>query len=135
MPGDRAARRHLRLKPTAALEHALREIVRDPPVLALACIGAAGFLLLGPYSLLGGCLALDYGGKRAAATAAGINDGVGYVGGSASGLALGGIAQTYGWGTAFLTLAACGAVSCVVALVFYFTAERQQVRAAVAHAA
>lgn len=94
------------------------------PVLALACIGASGFLLLGPYSLLGGCLALDYGGKRAAATAAGINDGVGYVGGSASGLALGGIAQTYGWGTAFLTLAACGALSFGVALVFYFTAER-----------
>ena len=40
------------------------------PMLALVMIGAAGFLMLGPYSFLGGCLALDYGGKRAAATAA-----------------------------------------------------------------
>jgi sugar phosphate permease len=93
---------------------------------ALVCIGASGFLLLGPYSLLAGCLALDYGGKRAAATAAGINDGVGYLGGSASGLVLGGVVQSYGWRSAFLSLAACGALSFGVALVFYFTAERRR---------
>jgi sugar phosphate permease len=92
---------------------------------ALACIGAAGFLLLGPYSLLGGCLALDYGGKKAAATAAGINDGVGYLGGSASGLALGGVVDAYGWRTAFFVLAASSAVALVVAVVFLFTAERR----------
>jgi sugar phosphate permease len=91
--------------------------------LAIACIGTAGFFLLGPYSLLGGCLALDYGGKRAAATAAGINDGVGYVGASASGLVLGGVVQSYGWRTAFLVLAGTAAVSCAVALAFYFTED------------
>ena len=94
------------------------------PVVALICIGAAGFLLLGPYSLLGGCLALDYGGKRAAATAAGINDGVGYLGGSASGLVLGGLVEAQGWKVAFLTLAGCGAVAFLVALLFTLTAER-----------
>ncbi|HVY46972.1 MAG TPA: MFS transporter [Minicystis sp.] len=95
-------------------------------VVALVSIAAAGFLMLGPYSLLGGCLALDYGGKRAAATAAGINDGVGYVGGSASGLVLGGVVQHDGWATAFLVLAACGALSFVVAVVFAATAERRE---------
>ncbi len=63
-----------------------------------------------------------------AATAAGINDGVGYLGGSASGLALGGVVQAYGWQTAFLVLAACSALSFAVALVFYFVAERRRPR-------
>lgn len=91
--------------------------------LALTLIGAAGFFLLGPYSLLGGCLALDFGGKRAAATAAGINDGVGYLGGSASGLILAGVAQAHGWRAAFLVLAGASGVALLVAIVFLLTAE------------
>lgn len=102
----------------------LARVGTSSPAVALACIGASGFLLIGPYSLLAGALALDYGGKRAAATAAGVNDGVGYLGGSASGLALGGVVQAYGWQTAFFVLAVCSALSFVVALVFHFTAER-----------
>ncbi|APR84060.1 Hexose phosphate uptake regulatory protein UhpC [Minicystis rosea] len=98
--------------------------------LALICIGASGFLLLGPYSLLGGALALDYGGKRAAATAAGISDGVGYLGGSASGLALGGVVQAYGWRTAFLVLAVCSAISFAVAAVFAWSEDHGRVEPA-----
>ncbi|HEY4119675.1 MAG TPA: MFS transporter, partial [Byssovorax sp.] len=94
------------------------------PLAALGLIALAGFLLLGPYSLLGGCLALDYGGKRAAATAAGVNDGVGYLGGSASGLLLAGVVAERGWTTAFLVLAAASAAAFVVALVFAVAIER-----------
>jgi sugar phosphate permease len=93
------------------------------PTLSIACIGAAGFFLLGPYSMLGGCLALDYGGTRAASTAAGVTDGIGYVGASASGLVLGGVVQNHGWKTAFVVLAATAAVAFLAAIAFSFIAE------------
>jgi sugar phosphate permease len=102
----------------------LATIGATSPWLALGLITVAGFLLLGPYSLLGGCLALDYGGKRAAATAAGLNDGVGYLGGSASGLVLAGLVEKHGWTFAFFVLAAASAVAFVVALIFSLTIEK-----------
>ena len=43
------------------------------------------FLLIGPYSYLAGAISLDFGGKRGGATACGIIDGVGYLGGVLAG--------------------------------------------------
>ena len=55
------------------------------PLLPLVAIGTTAFCLLGPYSYLGGALALDFGGKQGAAMSSGIIDGVGYLGFSPGG--------------------------------------------------
>ncbi len=72
---------------------------------AAISVAGCGLFLLGPYSLLGGAITLDVAGKRAASTAAGIIDGVGYVGASMSGVVIGGVAQKHGWTAAFDVIA------------------------------
>jgi OPA family glycerol-3-phosphate transporter-like MFS transporter len=50
------------------------------------------------HSMLSGTASMDFGGKRAAATAAGMFDGMQYVGGSFTGFGLGWILERFGWG-------------------------------------
>jgi sugar phosphate permease len=75
-----------------------------------------GFLLLGPYSYLAGAMSLDFGGKRGAATAAGIIDGVGYLAGWLSGDTVARITVAFGWKNAFMALSAAGFLTALVAL-------------------
>jgi OPA family glycerol-3-phosphate transporter-like MFS transporter len=49
-------------------------------------------------SMLSGTASMDFGGKKAAATAAGLFDGMQYVGGSFVGLGMGWLLETFGWG-------------------------------------
>jgi OPA family glycerol-3-phosphate transporter-like MFS transporter len=49
--------------------------------------------------MLSGTASMDFGGKRAAATAAGMFDGMQYVGGSVMGWGMGAILDRFGWGT------------------------------------
>ena len=49
------------------------------------------------HSMLSGTASMDFGGKKAAATAAGMFDGMQYVGGSLAGFPLGWIIDKYGW--------------------------------------
>lgn len=51
------------------------------------------------HSMLTGTAAMDFGGKKAAATAAGFFDGMQYIGGSAVGIGLGFMLDHYGWDT------------------------------------
>jgi len=92
--------------------------VRPGPVsgvVALALIGVTAFCLLGPYSYLGGAMALDFGGKHAGATASGIIDGIGYLGGTLAGIGVAQISVALGWRGVFVSLAAVCAVSAVAA--------------------
>jgi OPA family glycerol-3-phosphate transporter-like MFS transporter len=50
------------------------------------------------HSMLSGTASMDFGGKRAAATAAGMFDGMQYVGGSVVGFGMGWMLERYGWG-------------------------------------
>ena len=50
------------------------------------------------HSMLSGTASMDFGGKKAAATAAGMFDGMQYVGGALAGWPLGFIIRNYGWG-------------------------------------
>jgi OPA family glycerol-3-phosphate transporter-like MFS transporter len=84
---------------------------------AVILVTLAGFLLLGPYSYLAGAMSLDIGGKDGSATAAGIVDGVGYLGGWLSGDTVARITVAYGWKTTFLSLAAVSLVTAMVAAV------------------
>jgi OPA family glycerol-3-phosphate transporter-like MFS transporter len=50
------------------------------------------------HSMLSGTASMDFGGKRAAATAAGIFDGMQYLGGSVVGIGMGWLLDRMGWG-------------------------------------
>jgi len=49
------------------------------------------------HSMLSGTASMDFGGKRAAATAAGLFDGMQYIGGSFTGFGLGWVLDRFGW--------------------------------------
>lgn len=49
------------------------------------------------HSMLSGTASMDFGGKRAAGTAAGIFDGMQYLGGSVTGLGIGWLVKSLGW--------------------------------------
>jgi OPA family glycerol-3-phosphate transporter-like MFS transporter len=92
--------------------------------LPLVFISLAGLLLLGPYSFLAGAMSLDVGGRKGAATAVGLVDAVGYVGGTLSLWLTGLLAQRVGWNSAFLSLAGLAALTAGAAGVYYWTQER-----------
>jgi OPA family glycerol-3-phosphate transporter-like MFS transporter len=50
------------------------------------------------HSMLSGTASMDFGGKKAAATAAGLFDGMQYIGGSVVGIEVGWLLEKYGWG-------------------------------------
>lgn len=65
------------------------------------------------HSMLSGTASMDFGGKRAAASAAGMFDGMQYVGGSFVGFGMGWLLERFGWGVwgpSMIGFAACGAV-------------------------
>lgn len=81
-------------------------------------VTAVAFLMLGPYSYLAGAMALDFGGKQGSATASGIIDGVGYVGGILAGDTVARISVAWGWRGAFVALAAVTLLSSVAAAAY-----------------
>ena len=65
------------------------------------------------HSMLSGTASMDFGGKKAAATATGLFDGMQYIGGSFVGLGMGWMLDHYGWsswGPSMIGFAAIGAV-------------------------
>lgn len=101
----------------------------------LVLISLVGLLLLGPYSFLAGAMSLDAGGRQGAATASGLVDAVGYVGGTGALWLTGALAEHQGWGPAFLALAGLAGATAGAALVFYHTQERRPAPGAGAPAA
>jgi OPA family glycerol-3-phosphate transporter-like MFS transporter len=93
--------------------------------LSLFGIGAIAFSLLGPYTLLAGAIALDLGGRKGSATAAGLIDTAGYAGGTLSGVAIGRLVETRGWAAAFTQMGWLAAAVTVVAL-FYWLEHRRR---------
>jgi OPA family glycerol-3-phosphate transporter-like MFS transporter len=94
------------------------------PTIAAALVSAVAFALIGPYSYLGGALSLDFGGKHGAATASGIIDGVGYLGGALAGGGVARISVAYGWRGAFGVLAAVAFASALAAVGLLATQRR-----------
>ena len=78
----------------------------------IALVALTGFLMIGPYSFLAGAIALDLGGKQGSATACGVIDGVGYLGGVLAGGGVAHLAVAFGWQGAFVALAGVAALSC-----------------------
>lgn len=99
--------------------------IRHDLQLSLAAIGATALCLLGPYTLLAGAIAMDMGGRKGSATAAGLIDTAGYAGGTLSGYAVGRLAEAGGWAAVFGVLAAvAGGVALVAG--FYWATLRHR---------
>jgi sugar phosphate permease len=90
------------------------------PLLPLIAIGTVAFCLLGPYSYLGGAIALDFGGKQAGAVSSGIIDGVGYLGAVVAGDSIARVSVYFGWQGVFMALAAVSALAALGAGCLYF---------------
>jgi OPA family glycerol-3-phosphate transporter-like MFS transporter len=66
-------------------------------VAACALVGFACIWIFGVHGMLSGTASADFGGKKAAASATGMLDGVQYVASGFTGFGLGWILKTYGW--------------------------------------
>lgn len=97
-------------------------------LIAVGLVALVSFLLLGPYSYLAGAISLDLGGKRGAATACGIIDGVGYLGGMLAGDTVARMSVHYGWSGVFKSLAVVSLLTSLAAAVF-FEIQRGKLRA------
>lgn len=94
------------------------------PLMPLFAIGMIAFCLLGPYSFLGGAMALDFGGKRAGATISGVIDGVGYLGAAAAGDGIARLSVHLGWQGVYLALAAVSLLTAIGAGRLYFAGSQ-----------
>jgi OPA family glycerol-3-phosphate transporter-like MFS transporter len=94
----------------------------------VALVTLLGLVMIGPYSYLAGAVSLDFGGKRGGATACGLIDGVGYLGGVLAGDGMARLSVACGWAGAFAVLAGVAWLSCAVAALFWVS-QRQQARA------
>jgi len=97
-------------------------------LLPLFAIGVIAFCLLGPYSYLGGAIALDFGGKQAGAVSSGIIDGVGYMGAVAAGYSIARVSVSFGWQGVFIALAVVSALAAVGAGFLYVLGARAAAR-------
>ena len=85
-------------------------------LLGALLLGAVGLLVYGPFSLLSGVIAIETGGARQAATAAGVIDGVGYLGAILAGYGLGKLLDLGGYGLGLRVLAVVTAFATLLSL-------------------
>jgi OPA family glycerol-3-phosphate transporter-like MFS transporter len=71
--------------------------VTKDPHLAAALVGFCCIWIFGVHGMLSGTASADFGGKKAAATATGMLDGVQYVASGFTGFGLGWLLKTWGW--------------------------------------
>lgn len=98
----------------------------DSRLVPVALVTLVGFAMTGPYSYLAGAISLDFGGKQGSATASGLIDGAGYLGGALAGNSFASLSVTWGWKGGFAALAAVALLSSVAA-VAYFHHQRRTV--------
>lgn len=67
------------------------------PIAASIMIMLLSFFVNGAHGMIGGAASMDFGGRKAAATAAGLIDGFQYLAGAFVGQAVGYITTSYGW--------------------------------------
>ena len=103
-----------------------------PNLLGLALIG---FCLFGPDALISGVAAQDLGGPYAAATVAGIINGLGSVGAIAQGFLFTSVNKQYGLEAVFYVLMALAAISSVGLGAVWIVQAKQGERAADASSA
>ena len=96
------------------------------PAWLMVALGFVGFTLYGPYSLMAGAVAMDFGWKHSSATAAGIIDAVGAVGAILTGVGMGYLIDVYGWTNAFNIIISLAAVSMVLNFALWNLSPRHE---------
>jgi OPA family glycerol-3-phosphate transporter-like MFS transporter len=108
-----------RRPPVAFIGYALQIVClaviwRHPTLpMIIAAFTVNSFAISMVHSMLSGTASMDFGGQRAAASAAGMFDGMQYIGGSLVGFGMGLLLDRYGWGAwapSMIGFAAIGAV-------------------------
>jgi sugar phosphate permease len=119
-----------------ALAAGTRPVMSSAP-LGLAALAMTALMLIGPYSLLAGAMALEIGGKQGAATTAGLIDTAGYLGALMSGIAIGAAAEMFGWSASWRLLGIVTVVGAAIAALLAWLEGREArgARAAVRAAA
>ncbi len=76
----------------------LSDMLHLGPIAAACCLVALSFCVNGAHGMIGGAASMDFGGRKAAATAAGLFDGMQYLAGAFVGIGVGYITTNWGWG-------------------------------------
>jgi OPA family glycerol-3-phosphate transporter-like MFS transporter len=76
---------------------ALSDSLALGPIAALVCLIGVSFFVNGTHGMVGGAATMDFGGRQAAATAAGMIDGMQYLAGALVGVGCGYITENYDW--------------------------------------
>jgi MFS transporter, OPA family, glycerol-3-phosphate transporter len=76
---------------------AVSDLMNLGPIAAAIMIMLLSFFVNGAHGMIGGAASMDFGGRKAAATAAGLIDGFQYLAGAFVGQAVGYITTSYGW--------------------------------------
>jgi OPA family glycerol-3-phosphate transporter-like MFS transporter len=74
------------------------DLLNFGPISAACCLVLLSFFVNGAHGMIGGAASMDFGGKRAAASAAGLFDGMQYLAGAFVGMGVGYITTNWGWG-------------------------------------
>jgi OPA family glycerol-3-phosphate transporter-like MFS transporter len=82
-------------------------------------IGLIGFLIYGPYSLLGGTLSVEVQGAKSAGTVSGFVDGIGYVAAILAGAQFGKIVDIGGYSAGFRALAGLAFIAAFLCFALY----------------
>jgi len=73
------------------------DLLNFGPVAAACCLVLLSFFVNGAHGMIGGAASMDFGGKKAVATAAGLFDGMQYLAGAFVGVGVGYITTNWGW--------------------------------------
>lgn len=90
------------------------KIPSDQPIFLVITLGFLGFTLIGPYSLIAGAMAIDFGSKHTATAAAGIIDAVGAIGAIFSGAGMGYLIDKYEWSGAFMIVIGIASITALL---------------------
>ncbi len=86
------------------------------PVMVIIVIALGGFASYGANLVLAAPAAMDFGTRKAAASAAGFVNALGYVGATLAGVGTGWLVDRFGWAASFIMWGAAGAVGTVIAV-------------------
>jgi OPA family glycerol-3-phosphate transporter-like MFS transporter len=95
---------------------------RAIPVILVTMVG---FLMIGPYSYLAGAISLDFGGKQGSATASGLIDCIGYLGGVLAGNSVADVSIRWGWSGAFAALASVALLTSLAGGVYWIQLRKR----------